>query len=155
MTPAINLAIQHNIPHKIYAYEHDANYNSFGMEAAEKLNVSREKVFKTLVAQTNTKELIVAIIPVTEKLNMKLLAKAAHVKKAEMADKKQVENTTGYLLGGVSPIAQKRSLKGFIDSSATSLQKMMVSAGKRGLEIELAPCDLKSLIRAEFVPLCL
>lgn len=148
MTPAINILKKNKITHKIHSYQHDSDHASYGLEASEKLGLNPDQVFKTLVASLDDGSLAVAIIPVAHKLNMKLLAKAAGAKKAAMADKAVVEKTTGYVLGGVSPLGQKKQLKTYIDASAGELSTMFVSGGKRGLEIELAPQDLINLTRA-------
>jgi Cys-tRNA(Pro)/Cys-tRNA(Cys) deacylase len=142
MTPAINYAKKHNIPITIHKYKHDSRAESYGLEAVEKLGLDPEQVFKTLVAQLDDRELAVAVVPVAKKLNLKLFAKACGAKKAAMADKTMVQNTTGYVLGGVSPLGQKRSLKTVIDSSAAECERVFVSAGRRGLEIELSPTKL-------------
>lgn len=147
MTPAINLLKKKKITHKVHSYKHDGDHPSFGLEAAEKLGLNPQRVFKTLVAQLDGKELAVAIIPVSKKLNMKMLAKAAGVKKATMADKDLVVKTTGYILGGVSPLGQKKQLKTFLDSTADGFGTIFFSGGRRGLEIELAPKDLLTLTR--------
>lgn len=153
MTPAINLAKKANITFKVHEYTHDPASESYGLEAAEKLGLSPTQVFKTLVVSLDGKELAVGILPVAAMLSMKHIAKAAHAKKAEMADKTLVARTTGYVLGGVSPLGQKKLLKTFVDTSALQFPTIYVSAGRRGLEIELAPQDLQSLTRAVFAPL--
>ena len=150
MTPGIELVKSAGIYHQIHAYEHDASNTSFGLEAVEKLNVDPERVFKTLVVSTEKNELIVAILPVGEQLSMKKIAKAAASKKASMADKNVVEKSTGYLLGGVSPLGQKRLYTTIIDSCAKAHESIFVSAGRRGLEIELRAEDLKELTLAKF-----
>ncbi len=154
MTPAINLARKHNIPHQIHDYAHDPGHPSYGQEAADKLGVDAQRVFKTLVAKLDRRQLVVAVIPVSEQLNLKQLASAAAAKKAEMADKAEVQRVTGYVLGGVSPLGQKRLLATYIDQSASGFATIYVSAGRRGLEIELAPGDLQSMLNAEIVHLC-
>jgi Cys-tRNA(Pro)/Cys-tRNA(Cys) deacylase len=115
--------------------------------------VPPERVFKTLVVALDGKELAVGIIPVDAMLSMKLIAKAAGAKKAVMAQPADVERATGYVLGGVSPLGQKKRLRTFIDSSAETFSTILVSAGRRGLDIELQPNDLKKLTGASFVPL--
>ena len=150
MTPGINVAIKNKVAHKVHEYSHDLACQSYGLEAAEKLAVPAERVFKTLVVSLNTKELAVAVIPVSAILSMKKFAKAAGAKKAEMAAPVEVERATGYVLGGVSPLGQKKRLKTVIDSSAEHHETIFVSAGRRGLEIELSPNDLKSLTAAHF-----
>ncbi|SHO47604.1 Cys-tRNA(Pro) deacylase [Desulfopila aestuarii] len=154
MTPAINLVKKKKIKHTVHTYQHEPDHPSYGLEASEKLGVPPEQVFKTLVAELGDGSLAVAIIPVNQMLSMKLLAKAAGVKKAGMADKKVVEKTTGYMLGGVSPLGQKKLLKTFLDDSANTQATIYVSAGKRGLEIELAPADLLQLTRGTMAQLC-
>ena len=115
MTPAINLAKQRGLDYRLHEYTHDSNAASFGLEAAEKLSVDVTQVFKTLVVLTDTDVLAVAILPVDKTLNFKKMAKALSVnkmlacKKVQMADPKQVERSTGYVLGGVSPLGQKNA----------------------------------------------
>ncbi|WP_112478947.1 Cys-tRNA(Pro) deacylase [Vibrio variabilis] len=156
MTPAINLAKKKKITHTVHQYDHDPRHESYGLEAVEALGQDPATVFKTLLFAINgePKNLAVAVIPVAEKLNLKLAAKAAGGKRADMADKDIAQKTTGYVLGGISPLGQKKALPTFIHSSAESLEAMCVSAGKRGLEIELVPTDLAALTRAKFVNLC-
>eukprot|EP00903_Cladosiphon_okamuranus_P004643 g4641.t1 len=153
MTPGINAARKAAVPHTIHEYEHDPASESYGIEAAEKTGVDPARVFKTLVVAIDGKELVVGIVPVTAMLNMKLIARAARGKKAAMAEKEAVERTTGYVLGGVSPLGQKKKLKTFIDDSALGFDTIFVSAGRRGLEIELAPRDLATLVNGGFFPL--
>ncbi|WP_165312020.1 Cys-tRNA(Pro) deacylase [Vibrio ziniensis] len=157
MTPAIQLAKKKKVVHIIHQYEHDPNNASYGLEAAEALGQDPKTVFKTLLFCLNGEEknLAVAIIPVNQKLNLKMAAKAAKAKKADMANPDIAQKTTGYVVGGISPLGQKKALPTFIHNSATELPTMCVSAGKRGLEIELAPQDLATLTRAQFVDLCL
>lgn len=153
MTPAIKLAKKHKIKYVIHEYEHDANHASFGEEASEKLGVSQDQVFKTLVVELDTKALAVCVIPVSHTLNLKAAAKGAKAKKAIMADKQDVQRSTGYVLGGVSPLGQKKRLLTLIDESANNFDTIYVSAGKRGLEIELSPQDLHTLCNAQFAPI--
>ena len=150
MTPATQQLKQKKIPFEVLQYDHDANASSFGLEAVEKLSLEAQQVFKTLVVCCDTDQLAVAIVPVNLKLNLKAIAKELKVKKVKMADAKRVEATTGYVLGGVSPLGQKKRLPTVIDSSAETLEVMYVSGGKRGLEIALAPTDLKTLSQASF-----
>lgn len=153
MTPGINAARKAAVPHTIHEYEHDPANENYGTEAAEKTGVAPARVFKTLVVAIDGKELVVGIVPVTAMLNMKLIARAAGGKKAGMADKQLVERTTGYVLGGVSPLGQKKKLKTVIDDSALGFDTIFVSGGRRGLEIELAPRDLAHLTKGSFAPL--
>lgn len=141
MTPAINQLKKQKITISIHEYEHDADCHNFGEEAATKLNLDPESVFKTLLV-SDDKHFFVAIVPVTGTLNLKRAASAFHVKKLRMADPKEAERLTGYLVGGISPIGQKKRLITCIDSSAHGFSKIYVSGGKRGLDIGLAPADL-------------
>ncbi len=157
MTPAIHLAKKKKIDHKIYQYKHDPNNQSYGLEAVTALGKKPECVFKTLLfcLDGEEKNLAVAIIPVQNQLNLKLAAKAAKGKKANMANPKLAEKITGYMVGGISPLAQKKALPTFIHLSAIELDCMCISAGKRGLEIELNPHDLAILTQGVFTDLCL
>lgn len=152
MTPAINAAKKAKILFTIHEYAHDPTCASYGLEAAEKLNIAPDRVFKTLVVDLGG-ELVVAIVPVDAMLGLKNIAKAAGAKKASMADTALVERSTGYVLGGVSPLGQKKRLRTFIDASALAHPTIHVSAGRRGLEIELAPNDLARLTSAQFADL--
>ncbi len=154
MTPAINTLKKQSISHKVHPDKHDPKSEAYGIEAAEKLDIPVEKVFKTLVASIDSQELVVAIIPVAEQRNMKKLAKAAGAKKAEMADKNKVVKTTGYILGGVSPVGQKKRLRTFVNDSATDKETSFVSGGKRGLEIEISPTDLAAVTSGSFATIC-
>ncbi|MHA7809153.1 MAG: Cys-tRNA(Pro) deacylase [Marinobacter adhaerens] len=153
MTPGINAARKAAVPHTIHEYDHDPASESYGTEAAEKTGVDPARVFKTLVVAVDGKELVVAIVPVNTMLNMKLIARASGGKKAGMADKQLVERTTGYVLGGVSPLGQRKQLTTFIDDSALDFDTIFVSGGRRGLEIELAPRDLALLTKGAFAQL--
>jgi Cys-tRNA(Pro)/Cys-tRNA(Cys) deacylase len=145
MTPAINVARKAGIKHHIHEYKHDPVHESYGLEAAEKMVVDPARVFKTLIVATETKELLVGIVPVSAMLNMKQIAKAAGVKRAAMAAAADVQRSSGYVLGGVSPLGQKKALRTFIDDSAQLFDSVFVSAGRRGLEIELSAADLAAL----------
>lgn len=153
MTPAVNLAKKLKLDFQTHEYEHDPMASSYGIEAAEKLGVESARVFKTLVVQDENDKLAVAILPVEHLLNLKKIAKAIGSKKAMMADPKLVERTTGYVLGGVSPLGQKKRLPTVIDASAQSLATIFVSGGKRGLEIELSPTSLAHALQASFADL--
>ena len=149
MTPAIDLVKQQGITYTVHHYQHDPASASYGLEAAEKLGLNPAQVFKTLVLQLDAKQLAVALLPVNQQLSMKLVAKALGAKKAEMASAGDVMRSTGYVLGGVSPLGQKKRLPTLIDRSATQFSTIYVSAGKRGLEIELAAADLAMLLNAD------
>lgn len=150
MTPAIALLKKQGINHKVLTYEHDSNATSFGEEAAEKLGVAPEKVFKTLLVVSDKKELFVGVIPVLKQLDLKKIAQEANVKKLEMAKPDIAQRSTGYLVGGISPLGQKKQLPTFIDACAESLDVMYVSGGRRGLDIAIAPQDLAQLLKAHF-----
>ncbi|QBF28150.1 Cys-tRNA(Pro) deacylase [Pseudomonas tructae] len=139
MTPALDLLKKVRADHHIHSYAHDPKAASYGLEAAEKLNLEPARVFKTLLASSEKGELLVAVVPVAGSLDLKHLAQAAGVKKCEMADPAAAQRATGYLLGGISPLGQKKRLRTFIDQSAQLFERIYVSAGRRGLEVELAP----------------
>ena len=149
MTPATKLLKANKIDFSIHEYEHDANAKSFGLEAAEKLNLRVEEVFKTLLV-TDEKNYFVAILPVHHQLNLKKVAQAVGAKKLKMSDPKDAERLTGYLVGGISPVGQKKRLKTVIDQSAQQLEKLYVSGGKRGVDIGLKPQDLAKVLSATF-----
>jgi Cys-tRNA(Pro)/Cys-tRNA(Cys) deacylase len=153
MTPAINSAKNAKIDYTVHQYEHDSGNSSYGLEAAEKLALSPERVFKTLVVKLDARQLVVAILPVNSMLSMKRVAKACGARKAEMADKAEVQRSTGYVLGGVSPLGQKKALKTVIELSAQQYATIYVSGGRRGLEIELNALDLQTLTQASFEPI--
>ncbi|QBY05480.1 Cys-tRNA(Pro) deacylase [Thalassotalea sp. HSM 43] len=155
MTPAIDFAKKHNLAHTIHSYQHDADCQSYGLEAVEKLGVNASQVFKTLVLTLTDERLVVAVIPVQAKLNVKAVAKIFSVKKAKMAEPMVVQRSTGYILGGVSPLGQKKALATLIDSSAEQHECIFVSAGQRGLEIELASTDLCKYTNARYADLAL
>src|SRR5690554_4252225 len=143
MTPAVKLAKKSGVNFKLHEYLHDPSSQSYGEEAVNALGLDPAQVFKTLLVCLNGQpsNLAVAVIPVSHQLNLKSIAKALKSKKAEMADPKLAEKTTGYLVGGISPLAQKKQLPTVIDKSAEEFERINVSAGKRGLEIELNPQD--------------
>jgi Cys-tRNA(Pro)/Cys-tRNA(Cys) deacylase len=150
MTPGIYLAKKHNIDYKVHEYNHEPAAAAYGLEAAEKLGVSQNRVFKTLVVELDGKELAVGVIPVSSMLSLKRVAKNLGAKKAIMASKADVERTTGYVLGGVCPLGQKKHLRTLIDTSALAHSTIFVSAGRRGLEIELDPEDLIKIVKGHF-----
>jgi Cys-tRNA(Pro)/Cys-tRNA(Cys) deacylase len=153
MTPAVNIVHQSGITHALHEYAHDPSRKSYGLEAAQQLGVLEERVFKTLVVKLDATELVVAIIPVARTLSMKLMARVAGAKKAVMAAKAEVERSTGYVLGGVSPLGQRKRLRTFIHASAKQHGTVFVSGGRRGLEIELHAADLGRLTDGVFAEL--
>ena len=138
-TPAIVAAERAAIAFTVHEYEHDPKAASYGLEAAEKLGLDPARVFKTLVSDVDG-TLTVAIVPVETQLDLKALGK-----RVTMADPKLAERTTGYVAGGISPLGQRKQLPTVIDESAFGFETVHVSAGRRGLELELAPADLLAL----------
>jgi len=151
MTPAIDSLTKQKVAFTVLQYQHDSSSQAFGLEAVAKLNLNAEQVFKTLVICDETSTLAVAIVPVNRMLNLKAVAKVLKVKKVVMAEAARVTTTTGYVLGGVSPLGQKKKLVTLLDNSAQDFNTVYVSGGKRGLEIVLSPQDLAEQCRASFV----
>lgn len=149
MTPAIQSLKKAGITFNTHEYSHDAQASSYGEEAATLLGVQPQQVFKTLLVSSNTNQLAVAIIPVSHQLNLKSVAKALGVKKVTMAKPQDAENATGYILGGISPLGQKKRLPFVIDESIQNFEKVYISGGRRGLKIELSPNDLIQLCHAK------
>lgn len=150
MTPAVAQARKAKIKFTLHEYDHDPKILAYGREAAEKLGIAQDLLFKTLVVAVGSRDLAVAVVPVAGHLNLKVFVKALGGKKAGMADKQMAEKVTGYLTGGVSPMGQKKRLQVLIDASARDLDKIWVSAGRRGLQMGLSPHDLARLTRAVF-----
>ncbi|MEU2493560.1 Cys-tRNA(Pro) deacylase [Streptomyces sp. NPDC007883] len=151
-TPATVALTAAGTTFSVHAYEHDPASPSYGEEAARALGVAPERVFKTLVADVDG-ELTVAVVPVAGQLDLKALATAVGGKRASMADPAAAERTTGYVRGGISPLGQRKRLRTVLDSSASAYPTICVSAGRRGLEVELSPTDLASLTHAVLAPI--
>ncbi|MDX2541308.1 Cys-tRNA(Pro) deacylase [Streptomyces sp. WI04-05B] len=151
-TPATVALTAAGVTYKVHAYEHDPAHPSYGEEAAEAMGVSPERVFKTLVADVDG-VLTVAVVPVAGQLDLKALATAVSGKRASMADPTLAERTTGYVRGGISPLGQRRKLRTVLDTSANTHTTICVSAGRRGLEVELSPEDLTTLTQAVRAPI--
>lgn len=140
-TPATALLQQAGIRFTAHPYSHDSAVTGYGLEAADKLGLEPERVFKTLVADADG-TLVVAVVPVSGQLDLKALAAAVGAKKAVMADPTVAERKTGYVLGGISPIGQKSPLSTVVDETVELYDTVFVSGGRRGLDLELSPADL-------------
>lgn len=146
-TPATRAAKAAGITYTLHEYDHDPRAESYAGEAAEALGLDPRRVFKTLVVAVGD-ELAVAIVPAVDQLDLKAVGK-----RAAMADTARAEKVTGYVAGGISPLGQRKRLATFLDDSAEAFDTVFVSAGRRGLEIELAPGDLAALTSATVKPL--
>ncbi|MET3803711.1 Cys-tRNA(Pro)/Cys-tRNA(Cys) deacylase [Nakamurella sp. UYEF19] len=146
-TPAIAALIKAKIAHTLRPYDHDPRTTAFGEEAVAALGQDPEQVFKTLVVSVDG-TLTVGVVPVSAQLDLKAIAAAAGGKKAAMAPVAEAERSSGYVAGGISPIGQRKPLKTIVDSTADRFPTVFVSAGRRGLQVELAPADLVAVCRA-------
>ncbi|WP_350349686.1 Cys-tRNA(Pro) deacylase [Agromyces sp. G08B096] len=152
-TPATVALQAAGIAFRAHAYEHDPRAAAFGLEAAEKLGVDPERVFKTLLATVDGGPLAVGIVPVAQQLDLKALAAAVGGKRAELADPATAERRTGYVVGGISPIGQKTALPTVLDESAILCETILVSGGRRGFDVELAPDDLLAVTAGRYAPI--
>lgn len=145
-TPAVSALVAAGIEHVVRSYDHDPRADSYGEEAAAALGVDPRRVLKTLLARLEgagpRAELVVGIVPVDARLDLKALARALGGSRATMAEVHDAERATGYVAGGISPVGQKRRHRTVVDASAQQWDTVLVSAGRRGLEVELAPHDL-------------
>lgn len=147
MTPAVVALQRARVPFRLHEYQHDPAAEAYGEEAAGKLGVDPARMFKTLVATVDGK-LAVAMVPVAHTLDLKALASALGGKRAAMADLAEAERATGYVAGGISPLGQRKRLPAVLDQGALDWETVYVSAGRRGLQLELAPADLQRLTGA-------
>ncbi len=152
-TPALQALIAAAIPFEPVEYTHHDDTHDFGAEAARETGIEPERLYKTLIASVGPHQLAVGVVPASGRLDLKKLATALGVKKAEMADPKAAERSSGYVLGGVSPLGQRTALPTVIDTSAQNWPTMYVSGGKRGLQIGIAPADLAAATGAHFAPI--
>lgn len=146
-TPATALLTRLGVPFTAHPYDHDPRAESYGLEAAEALGVDPDRVFKTLVVDVDG-ELCVGVVPVSGSLDLKAVAAALGGKRAQMADKAAAQRATGYVLGGISPLGQKKALRTVVDETAELHETVLVSGGRRGLDVELSPADLVALTGA-------
>jgi Cys-tRNA(Pro)/Cys-tRNA(Cys) deacylase len=155
VTPAIKALERARIAFQIREYEHDPAAPAYGLEAAEKLGVPAERVFKTLLVaiENDARRLAVGIVPVATQLDLKAMAAALGVKKVAMAPPADAERSSGYIVGGISPLGQKKRLPTVLDASAAQQSTILVSGGRRGLDLELAPDDLCRLVGARQAPI--
>jgi len=146
-TPATVMLDRASVPYRTHPYRHDSRAESYGAEAAEQLGVDPRQIFKTLIASVDG-TLVCAVVPVAARLDLKALAAAAGGRRAELADPAKAQRTTGYVLGGISPLGHRSRIPVLVDESATGFDQVYVSAGKRGLQLELAPSDLIRVAQA-------
>jgi len=152
MTPATKALDALGVAYRTVSYDHDPSSASYGTEAAELLGLDPETVFKTLLAEIDG-SLVVACVPVAGMLDLKALARAADAKRAVMADAATAERSTGYVVGGISPLGQRRSLPTFIDEWCEACDEIHISGGRRGLEIVIAPSALIVALGATVAPI--
>ena len=151
-TPATAVLTAAGVPFVLHPYSHDPSAPGYGAEAAQALGIDPERVFKTLMVEVEGR-LAVGVVPVSGSLDLKAFASAMGAKKATMADPAAAERRTGYVLGGISPLGQRQSSPTVVDHSALALETMLVSGGKRGMDIEMAPADLIRLTGAITAPI--
>lgn len=149
-TPATRALAAAGVAHTLVPYEHHEDATDFGAEAARETGADPRRVFKTLVVALGPRELAVAVVPVSARLDLKAAASALGAKKADLADPRAAERSSGYVVGGISPLGQRTPLPTVIDASARAFPTILISAGRRGLQVELAADDLALLTGAAF-----
>ena len=152
-TPAVTALLRAGVAHTVHPYRHDPRSTAYGDEAVAALDLDPHRVFKTLVAQVDGQQLVVGVVPVAAQLDLKALAAAVGGKKAAMANVADAERSSGYVAGGISPIGQRRRLATVLDASAAEFPTVYVSAGRRGLQVELAAADLLAVTGATLAPI--
>jgi Cys-tRNA(Pro)/Cys-tRNA(Cys) deacylase len=153
MTPACLALDAAGVDYELHPYDHDPQSVSYGDEAVDALGVEPDRVFKTLMAELDTGELVVAIVPVSAKLDLKLLAAALGAKKAAMAAVRVAERSSGYVAGGISPFGQRMQRRTALDELAFASDAIFVSGGRRGLDLSVTPADLRAVLDATVAPL--
>jgi len=151
-TPATVALAAAGVPFTAHTYVHHDTATNFGAEAAAELGLSDDRVFKTLVAEADG-ALVVAVVPVSRRLDLKALAAAVGAKKAQLADPAVAERRTGYVVGGISPLGQRTTLATVVDATAASFATVFVSGGRRGFDVELAPDDLVRATGGRLLPI--
>jgi Cys-tRNA(Pro)/Cys-tRNA(Cys) deacylase len=146
------LLARQKIAHTVHVYEHDPRGGGYGQEASDALGIAPEQVFKTLITEVDG-ALTVGVVPVASRLDLKALAAAAGGRKAVMADPADAERATGYVVGGISPLGQRKRLPVVIDATALDFGTVFCSGGRRGVEIEIAPADLVRAVHAVVAPI--
>ena len=153
LTPAVRALEKADIAFELLEYDYDPDAGEIGMHAAQALGRPPSTVFKTLILALDSGELVCAVIPSDARLNLKAVASAAGSRRADLADPKKAERATGYVVGGISPLGQRKPLRTYLDASASALGEIVVNGGRRGLQIVLKPSDLIAATSAEVSPL--
>ena len=153
LTPAVKALEQGRVPFQLLEYDYDPSAGEIGLQAAQALGREPATVFKTLIVALDSGELVCAVIPSDARLNLRALAAAANGKRAELSDPKKAERATGYVVGGISPLGQKKRLRAFVDASAVPLNEIVVNGGRRGLQLAIRPRDFLEAISATVVSL--
>jgi Cys-tRNA(Pro)/Cys-tRNA(Cys) deacylase len=154
-TPAITAVVAAGVPHTVHAYDVDLTQDDYGVAVAQAMGVDPARVYKTLVARVDGAQLVCAVVPVERRLDPKALARVVGGRQAALADRAEAERRTGYVRGGISPLGQRHPLPVVVDQSALEQATIYVSAGRRGLQLELAPDDLVRLASARVAPVAI